>query len=186
MLSEKNRNITQLLAEWQGGDEVALQNLSSAVYDELRRLAQRHMRNERPGHTLQPTALVHEAFIKLVDADIPWQDRAHFFTVAARMMRRILVNHAKARGRQKRGGDLRRTTLDELMGFESDDPQIIELDEALSRLAEQDERKAKIVELHYFGGLKYDELAQAVGVSEATIHRELRMAKAWLNRDLQT
>jgi RNA polymerase sigma-70 factor (ECF subfamily) len=177
--------ITALLREWRGGNGAALDRLTPVVYDELRRIARGYMRNERGGHTLQPTAVVHEAYLRLVDADVAWHDRVHFFAVAARLMRRILVDHAKARGRAKRGGALTPATLDEaVLVSPQRSSDLLALDAVLDALAVQDARKAQIVELHFFGGLTYDELAEAVAVSAATIHRELRLAKAWLQREL--
>lgn len=146
------------------------------------------MRRERPGHTLQATAVVHEAFVKLVEMDVPWQDRAHFFAVAARQMRRILVDHAKMRFRDKRGG----ATTDSLDEFEFDvapatagDIDVLEIDEALIRLSERNARLAKMMELHYFGGLTYQELSETLKVSEATVDREIRLAKAWMLREMR-
>jgi len=146
------------------------------------------MRRERPGHTLQATAVVHEAFVKLVEMDVPWQDRAHFFAVAARQMRRILVDHAKMRFRDKRGG----ATTDSLDDFEFDvapstagDIDVLEIDEALIRLSERNARLAKMMELHYFGGLTYQELSETLKVSEATVDREIRLAKAWMLREMR-
>ena len=143
------------------------------------------MRQERPGHTLQATAVVHEAFVKLVEMDIPWQDRAHFFAVAARQMRRILVDHAKMRFREKRGGNTTTGSVEELERLDIEPPasgdiDVIEIDEALERLAGSNERLAKLVELHYFGGLTYQELSETLKISEATVDRELRLAKAWI------
>lgn len=177
--------VTQLLRSWRAGDQDSLENLLPMVYDELRRLAGRYMHGERSGHTLQATALVHEAYMRLVNAEVSWADRTHFFAVAARAMRRILVDHAKAKRRVKRGGDAVKLSLDEAVnvGEESSDT-LVDLDEALDRLAAFDERKAKLVELHFFGGLTYDESAEALGISAATVHRDLRLAKAWLNREL--
>jgi RNA polymerase sigma factor (TIGR02999 family) len=177
--------VTTLLLDWRQGNKDALDQLMPIVYEELRRLADRHMRGERQEHTLQTTALVHEAYARLIDVDVPWQDRVHFFAVASRMMRRILVDHAKSRSRQKRGGGAVKVTLDAALAVSpqrSDD--VLALDDALIRLTELDPRKGQIVELHFFGGLTYAETAEAIGVSPATVDRELRMAKAWLYRDL--
>jgi RNA polymerase sigma factor (TIGR02999 family) len=155
------------------------------VYDQLRKLARSYLRGERPDHTLRATALVHEAYMKLVHADVPWQSRVHFYAVAAQVLRRILIDHAKAHRRDKRGAGADKIALDEaiLLG-----PQvgsdILELDDALKRLAQQDERKSKIVEMLFFGGLTYEETAAALDISPATVHRELTMAKAWLHREL--
>lgn len=154
------------------------------VYDELRALAAKRLRRE-PGHTLQPTALVHEAYAKLVGADAKFTDRAHFFALAARAMRSVLIDHARARNSAKRGGGRAPVTLTE--GSASQDPaplDVLALDEALSRLAEVDARRAKVVELHFFGGLTYEETSVALGISEATVDRDLRMAKAWLAEQL--
>ncbi len=155
------------------------------VYEQLRKLAARCLRAERPDHTLRATALVHEAYLRLVDADVAWQDRVHFFAVSARLLRRILVDHAKANHRQKRGGGAEKVTLDEalLVGPQSTGG-IVELDEALQRLAAHDQRKSELIELLCFGGLTYDEAATALKISPATVHRELKLAKAWLHREL--
>ncbi len=177
--------VTRLLLDWRGGSDEALDLLMPVVYDELRSLAEGYLNRERPGHTLQPTALVHEAYLRLVDMDVAWQDRAHFFALSARLMRRILVDHARARASQKRGGGLRPVTLEEGLAATADRPEeLIALDDALTRLAELDERKAKVVELHYFGGLSYDETAEVVGISPATVDRDLRFAKSWLLNEL--
>ncbi|AMN45874.1 hypothetical protein ACG33_01865 [Steroidobacter denitrificans] len=180
--------VTRLLSAWQAGDSRALERLTPLIYEELRNRARRYMRRERPNHTLQATAVVHEAFVKLVEMDVPWQDRAHFFAVAARQMRRILVDHAKMRCRDKRGG----ATTDSLDEFEFDiapatagNIDILEIDEALIRLSEQSERLAKMMELHYFGGLTYQELSETLKVSEATVDREIRLAKAWMLREMR-
>jgi RNA polymerase sigma factor (TIGR02999 family) len=184
MEDAENRSITQLLADSRSGDGSALDRLMPLVYDELRRLAGSYMRNESVGHTLQPTALVHDAYIRLINSDIELQDRAHFFAVAARLMRRILVDHARAKGRLKRGGALRVTLAESLDAASEPDLDILDLEDAIVRLSEIDERKGKVVELHFFGGLSYDETAQALEISPATVDRELRFAKAWLHREL--
>jgi RNA polymerase sigma factor (TIGR02999 family) len=157
------------------------------VYEELRELAHRYMRRERQNHTLQATAVVHEAYVRLIGMEVPWQNRTHFYAVAARLMRRILVDHAKSRHREKRGGPITMVSVDvyqedtnNLVGSTAGQIDVLEIDEALERLAEQDERLANAVELHYFGGLTYQETAKALGVSEATVHRDLRLAKAWI------
>lgn len=184
-MGDPSTPITALLQEWRAGSRAALDRLTPVVYQELRQLARRHMSGERKGHTLQPTALVHEAYLRLVGADVPWRDRVHFFAVAARLLRRILVDHARARGREKRSaGD--RVDLDQGAIIAPEPPRdVVLLDEALEDLAARDPRKAQVVELHFFGGLKYDEIAEAVGISEATVHRDLRMAKAWLQREME-
>ena len=180
-------SVTQLLGAWRSGDENALEQLTPLVYNELRRLAGRYMQSERAGHTLQATAVVNEAFMRMVDMDVPWQNRAHFFAIAARLMRRILVDHAKAHRREKRGGKFTDLTLDEgLVEAGQPDPDMINLDEALQKLEGFDERKAQVVELHYFGGLTYDEIAEALEMSPATVDRDLRMAKAWLQNELSS
>ncbi|MCI0447273.1 sigma-70 family RNA polymerase sigma factor [bacterium] len=186
MSDPSSRTLTQLLHQWREGDEAALQQLMPLVYDELRRLAGHYMKSERSSHTLQATALVNEAYIRLVDMDVPWQDRAHFFAIAARLLRRILVDHAKALNRSKRGAGQILFTLDEsLLPPIERGIQIIALDDALQSLASLNERKAQIIELHYFGGLSYDEMAEALGISTATVHRELKLAKAWLHSELK-
>jgi RNA polymerase sigma factor (TIGR02999 family) len=176
--------VTQLLYEWRAGNQEALNQLMPLVYDELRRLAGHYMKSERPSHTLQPTALINEAYIRLVEMEVSWQDRSHFFAVAARLLRRILVDHAKGHRRDKRGGGQVRVTLDEELGASGPDPDILGLDEAITRLAAFDERKARVIEMHFFGGLTYEEMAEALGISQATVHRELRLAKAWLHHEL--
>ena len=178
--------VTLLLHQWKNGNEEALGQLMPLVYDELRRLAGRYLSAERPEHTLRATELVHEAYMRLVGAEIDWQDRAHFYAVAARVIRRILVDHANSRNCRKRGGDVQRVPLDESVtigGAEA--PEIIaSLDEALRRLAVVDSRKSDIVQCLYFGGMTYEEIAAALHISAATVDRELRMAKAWLYREL--
>lgn len=174
--------ITQLLRDWADGDAAALESLTPLVYGELRQIAQRLFGSESPGHTLQPTALVHEAYEKLIGVDTDWQDRTHFYALAARMMRRLLVNHANARKAAKRGGNALRVTLDESALGSDADEDLLDLDEALSKLAGFDERMARILELHYFGGLTHEQAARVVGVSEPTSRRDLRLARAWLRK----
>jgi RNA polymerase sigma factor (TIGR02999 family) len=177
--------LTSLLHQWKSGDEKALNELMPVVYNELRRLSARCLSHERPDHTLKATDLVHEAYLRLIGADVDWQDRIHFYAVAARVMRRILVDYAKSHGRQKRGGGAERVPLDESVVIGSEDEAIVvELDEALERLAANDPRKSEIVELLFFGGMTYDETAAALQISPATVHRELKLAKAWLYREL--
>jgi RNA polymerase sigma factor (TIGR02999 family) len=177
--------ITRLLVDWRGGRQAALDELIPLVHDELRRIAGGYMRRESEGHTLQPTAVVNEAYLRLIDAEVAWNDRVHFYAVAARLMRRILVDHAKAKHREKRGGAAERLPLEEAkVGAPAQDLDVLELDLALKGLAAFDERKSRIVELHYFGGLNYDETAQALDISAATVDRELRLAKAWLHREM--
>lgn len=178
-------HITQLLTAWQAGNRAALDELTPLVYQELRRLAERYMRGEAVGHTLQATALVHEAYLRLVDSEQPWKNRAHFLGVAAQMMRRILVDHARARGSQKRGGDLSRVNLDEATIVTQDNDEVVlGLDDALTKLSKFDERKSRLIELRFFGGLTYEETAEVLSISTTTLDRELRMAKAWLKQEL--
>lgn len=179
------RSVTQLLQEWSAGKSEALDELLPLVYDELRRLAARCLRSERTGHTLRATDLVHEAYLRLVDADVEWQSRVHFYAVAARVVRRVLVEYARSRNREKRGRGAEKIPLDEavIIGPEAE-AIVLELDEALQRLAQLDARKSEIIELIYFGGLTYEETGAALNLSAATIDRELRMAKAWLYREL--
>lgn len=176
--------LTTLLHHWRDGDRAALDQLTPMIYDDLRRVARRQLRSERSGHTLQATALVHEAFARLEAAGIAWQDRAHFFAIAARLMRRILTDYGRARQSEKRGGGLRAITLhEESQGsFEAD--RLLELDDALERLARIDERKSDILVLHFFGGMTYEETAEALDISAATVDRDLRLAKAWLANEL--
>ncbi len=183
-LSERQL-VTRLLKEWSGGNKAALDELMPLVYQQLRKLASICLNAERPDHTLRATALVHEAYIRLVDADVAWQDRVHFFAVCARLLRRILVDHARIHHRQKRGGGAETISLDDavIIGPQTA-AEIVALDEALQRLAAHDRRKSEIVELLCFGGLTYDEAAAALKISPATIDREMRMAKAWLHREL--
>ena len=185
-VSPDRQAVTQLLQAWSGGDKQALDKLMPFVYDQLRKLASNCLRAERADHTLRATALVHEAYVRLVASDVEWQDRVHFFAVSARLLRRILVDHAKSRNRYKRGGEFQKIPLDEavLIGPEND-KSIIELDEALERLAAQDQRKSELIELLFFGGMTYDEAAAALKISPATVHRELKLAKAWLYRELE-
>jgi RNA polymerase sigma factor (TIGR02999 family) len=178
--------VTALLIAWRNGDQSALARLLPLVYGELHALAGRYMRGERDDHTLQTTALMHEAYLRLCGADVTWEGRAHFLAVAAQAMRRILVDHARARSRAKRGGGDTPVTLDDALAPRAERPdELLALDEALVRLAALDERKARAVELHYFGGLTYDETAAALAVSTATVDRELRLAKAWLYKELR-
>jgi RNA polymerase sigma factor (TIGR02999 family) len=179
--------VTQLLHEWSGGNKQALDELMPVVYDQLRKVAANCLRSERPDHTLPATALVNEAYMRLVDSNVAWQDRVHFYALSARILRRILVDHAKSNNRQKRGGKFEKIPLDEavLVGPGAE-RGIVELDEALQRLALHDQRKSELIELLFFGGLTYDEAAAALKISPATVHRELTLAKAWLYRELGT
>lgn len=177
--------VTELLYAWRSGDDNALDQLFPLVYDELRAIANRRLRAESSGHTLQATELVHEAYGRLVGANVDWKDRAHFLAVAARSMRQVLVDHARRRSRAKRGGGVAPVTLnDEIAGATGSSDQLLALDEALSRLAQVDERKAKVIELHFFGGLTYKETAEALGISQATVDRDLRMGRSWLLAEL--
>lgn len=179
-------DVTRLLDQWRStGDDRAMDQLIPLVYDELRGLAAARLRGERNDHTLQPTALVHEAYARLVQADVGYQNRTHFFAVAAQMMRRILVDHARRIQSAKRGGGAVAITLQEdLAGAAGPRSDVLALDEALTRLAEREPRKAQVVELHFFGGLTYAETASALEISEATVDRDLRMAKAWLAAEM--
>ena len=185
-MDETTDEITQQLIAWSTGDTAALEKLIPAVYQELRRMADRYLRGESPGHSLQPTALVHEAYLRLIDqTKVEWQNRAHFFGVAAQMMRRILIDHAKAKHRAKRGGTGTRVTLEEGAAFTQERAaELVALDDALKILSEIDERKSRIVELRYFGGLTVEETAQVVGVSDKTVMRDWNLAKAWLYQQL--
>ena len=169
-----------MLSRWQGGEAEALNELLPLVYDELSRIARREFHGQPPGHTLQPTALINEAVLRLVDSKISWRDRCHFLAVMTTTIRWVLVDHARGRQREKRGGEAVRVTLSENFAGAEPAVDLLDLDEAMTALKAHDERKARIVELHYFGGLKYDEMAVALGLSEATVHRELRFSRAWL------
>jgi len=185
--------ITALIRAWGGGDQTALERLTPLVYDELRRIARRYMRNQRGGHALQTTALVHEAYLHLIDArNANWQDRAHFFAVSAQIMRRILIDLARAHATQKRGGGMRtidhsaEVNLDEIAAPDSGrSAELLALDEALSRLQELDGRKATVVELRFFGGLSVEEAAAVLKVSPQTIMRDWRLARVWLAREMR-
>ena len=180
--------VTELLRAWGGGDQRALDELLPVVYEELRRQAQRYLRRERDGHSLQATALVHEAYIRLVDQRrMQWQGRAQFFGIAAQLMRRVLVDHARARHAEKRGGpnvSLVQPLEEATAAAQESDVDLLALDDALTRLAELDPRQAKVVELRYFSGLGIEETAEVLGISPATVKREWAMARAWLKREL--
>ncbi len=184
--SASPHRVTQLLAEWSHGDNAALVELTPLVYEELRRLAHHYMGGQRPDHTLQTTALVNEAYLRLADQTSPnWQSRAHFFAVAARAMRQILVNYAKASQSQKRGGGALKLELDEAALISPEQTtEILDLNEALERLATLDSRKAQVVELKYFGGLNYDEMAEVLKISRITVRRDWEFAKLWLYTEL--
>jgi len=180
-------DITLLLSELKNGNQEAASKLMPLVYDELRRLARGYMRRERPEHTLQPTALVHEAYLKLIkQRSIDWQGRSHFFGIAAQLMRRILIDHARGHLREKRGGALQVFSLDEALVFSpGQSAELVRLDEALERLAKIDPRQSKIVELRFFGGLSVEEAAEFLGISPKTVKRDWSMAKAWLHGELR-
>lgn len=183
--SVDQQQVTKLLRAWGGGDKAALDELMPLVHFQLRKLAARCLASERPDHTLRATALVNEAYLRLAGAETNFADRVHFFAVAARLLRHILVDHAKGQRRQKRGAGAVKLSLDDALQVGATPPSnILELDEALERLAAHDQRKSELVELLFFGGLTYDEAAEALKISPATVHRELRMAKAWLRREL--
>jgi RNA polymerase sigma factor (TIGR02999 family) len=179
--------VTQLLVAWGQGDSAALDRLVPLIHSELRRIARRQMGNERVGHTLQPTALVNEAYLRLVDIkQVQWQDRAHFFAMSSRVMRRVLVDAARARGYKKRGAGAPKVSFDEgLIASPQRTPDIVALDEALEALAAFDPRKSQVVEMRFFGGLSNGEVAEALGVSERTVKRDWTMAKLWLLKELR-
>jgi len=181
-------NITELLVGYGRGDKEALDKLMPIVYDELRRQAARYLRREQAGHTLQTTALIHEAYVRLVDQrNVHWQNRAHFFGIAAQMMRRILVDHARTKKRAKRGGSGVRVSLaDADIAVKSQDLDVVAIDEALNRLAELDLQQSRVVELRFFSGLTVEETAEVMGISPATVKRDWSMAKAWLHRELSS
>jgi len=179
------REITELLLKWRNGDSSALDRLTPLVYEELRRLAKHYMAAERPGHTLQTTALINEAYVRLIDhRDLSWQNRAHFFGVAAEVMRRVLVDHARARKAAKRGGGALKASLEEVATIPERPEELIALDRALNDLATLDPRKSQVVVLRYFGGLSVNETAEVLGVSSVTVMREWRGAKAFLLREM--
>jgi RNA polymerase sigma factor (TIGR02999 family) len=193
-VDSQNQPVTRLLAQWSGGNEAALGELTSLLYRELRSLAQRHLRRERSNHTIQRTALVHEAFVRLVNQQsVDWRSRGHFFALASTVMRRILVDHARARLSSKRGGGLPVQSLEEIedgtepaddSGQTDSDEDITAIDSALTRLANIDGRQVQIVQMRYFGGMTIEETAQALDISEATVKREWTLARAWLKREL--
>lgn len=184
-MSSSSQPLTLLLRKWGEGDESALRDLTPLVYNELRRLADSYLRRERPDHTLQPTALIHEAYLRLVDQSQPFKNRKHFYGVAAHLMRNILVDHARVRRAEKRGGGGERVSLEAANLFSAErDLDLLALDEALGRLLALDERKSRAVELRYFGGLGVEEAADVLDISVATFRRELRFAENWLYREL--
>jgi RNA polymerase sigma factor (TIGR02999 family) len=178
--------ITQLLAEWSDGNQTALDKLYPLVYDELHKMANRYMKRERKDHTLQTTALINEAYVRMVDQkNVHWENRAHFFAISAQIMRRILIDHARRHHYAKRGGGALKVSLDETAMVASDPaPDMLLLDEALNRLAEMDPRRGQVVELRYFGGLNNEEIAGVLKISENTVTRDWNMARAWLYQEL--
>jgi RNA polymerase sigma factor (TIGR02999 family) len=188
MTSQISKQITQLLAGWERGDPDALNELTPVVYNELHRIAHRYMRRERPGHTLQTSDLINEAYIRLIDQRAAhWRNRAHFFAIAAKQMRRILVDRARARGYAKRGANPLQVSLDEGMAVSGKkSPDMVALDDALKELEAMDARKSRIVEMRFFGGLSLEETAEALGISVPTVEREWRSARAWLHKAMTT
>ena len=188
VMAGQTHTVTEMLAEWSdSGDREALDKLMPIVYDELRRQAARYLQRERQSHTLQTTALVHEAYVRLIDqAGVRWQNRAHFFAIAAEMMRRILVDHARKRHAAKRGGDAVKVTLNEAPQSSGEkDLDLIAVDEALTKLAALDQQQARVVELRFFGGLNVKETAEVLGISDRTVKRDWSVAKAWIRRELR-
>jgi RNA polymerase sigma factor (TIGR02999 family) len=186
MATPPSQEVTELLLAWNSGDELALEKLMPLVYDELHRLAHRYLGGERQGHLLQTTALVNEAYLRLVDSSrVQWQNRAHFFAVSAQLMRRVLVDFARARNYQKRGGAAVQISLDEvLIGSTERSADLVALDDALTALAQTDERASRVVELRFFGGLSIEETAEALKISPETVKRDWQWAKAWLLREI--
>ena len=185
-MASESPTITQLLVEWSHGNQQALEQLTPMVYDELRRMARTYLHNERSDHTLQATALVHEAYLRLIDQHtVDWQNRAHFFGIASQMMRRILVNHALAKTAEKRGGDNQKLSLNETIEFgQQTEIDLLALDEALQELEDLDPQQTRIVELRFFGGLSIEETAAALRISPATVKRDWSTARLWLRRQL--
>src|SRR5437016_2245636 len=186
VMKSSSHEVTQLLTDWGNGNQAAADKLMPLVYEELRRLAHQYMNRERPGHTLQTSALVNEAYLRLVDQQhVRWQNRAHFFGIAAQLMRRILVDHARSHHYAKRGGGAVQVSLDEAAVVSLGQAvELLALDEALTKLASFDPRKSQVVELRFFGGLSLEETAEVLGISSPTVQREWRTAKAWLHRTL--
>jgi RNA polymerase sigma factor (TIGR02999 family) len=186
METSPTHEVTELLLAWNHGDEAALEKLIPLIHNELRRLAHRYMGGERPGHTLQTTALVNEAYLRLIDSSrVQWQNRAHFFALSAQLMRRVLVDFARSRNYQKRGGDAVQVSLNEAVaGSTERAADLVALDDALTALAKSDERASRVVELKFFGGLSIEETAEALKVSPKTVKRDWEWAKAWLLREL--
>jgi RNA polymerase sigma factor (TIGR02999 family) len=185
MAEPLSQEVTRLLIAWRRGETAALDELIPLVYAELRRIAAHYLRHERRGHTLQTSALVNEAFLRLIDQTVDWRNRAQFFGIAARLMRQILVDHARHRGRAKRGGEQVQVALDEALDVaQTRDADLVALDEALTALAQFDPQQSRVVELRYFGGLTIAETAEVLGVSDSTVEREWNLARAWLLREL--
>jgi RNA polymerase sigma factor (TIGR02999 family) len=186
VLETSSQEVTRLLIAWSEGDQAALEKLIPLVYQELRRLAKLYLKRERPGHSLQTTALVHEAYLRLIDSSrVRWQNRAHFFAISAQLMRRILVDFARSRRYLKRGGEAQHVSLGEALDVaEARGAALVALDDALQALARIDERKSRVVELRYFGGLSVEETAEALKVSTETVKRDWRLARTWLRREL--
>lgn len=187
-MAANSREITELLVSWNNGSPTAFEDLVTLIYPELRRLARRHMRQENPAHTLQTSALINEAYLRLVNQrDVAWQDRAHFFAVAAQVMRRILIDHARRHQAAKRGAGAHTMALDDMEAVSQERAaEFVALDDALVKLAEIDERKSRIVEMRFFGGLTSQEVADVLKLSPITIKREWRSARAWLQRELNS
>jgi len=186
-MTSSPQTVTAMLQQWRQGDRRALDQLLPLIYDELRRQAARCLRHEYPAHSLQPTALVHEAYLRLIDQPhVEWQNRAHFFAIAAKLMRQILVDHARSKQAAKRGGRTAKLPMEEavISGSTGKEIDLVELDEALTRLEALDERKSRIVELRYFSGLTVEETAAVLEVSPATVKQEWRLARAWLRREI--
>ena len=186
MSAESKHEVTRILHDWSGGDPAAPERLMPFVYDELRRLARAFLTRERGGHTLQPTALVHEAYVRLVDQTrVDWQNRAHFYGIASRMMRRVLIDHARAHVTDKRGGAAVHLSLEDVqVPLEERAAGFLALDEALERLAAMDERKGRVVEMRFFGGMSDEEIAEVLGVTTRTVLRDWKKARLWLYREL--
>jgi len=186
METSPNNEVTQLLIDWGKGDQAALDQLIPLIYQELHKIANGYLRNERSGHTIQPTALIHEAYMRLVSQRMPeWQNRKHFFGVAAQLMRQVLVEHARAHSAAKRGGGEQNLQPDEALAYSKERASdMVALDDALTALAKFDERKSRMVELRFFGGLSLEETADVIGVSIPTVAREMRLAQAWLHREM--
>ena len=186
MSEPTSEDITRLLLDWGKGNQAALNELMPIVYDELRRLARHYMRAQRPGHTLQTTALVNEAYLKLIDSSrVKWQNRTHFFAISAQLMRRILVDFARSKNSLKRGGEFQQVDLNESLALPVEQKtDLVALDDALSRLADLNARQSQIVELRYFGGLSEEEIAETLGISSRTVRRDWSLARAWLFREL--